>query len=116
MLLGLVIEVPLVTGELMICLSVGEEQDRPVPPFKQGVKYTSRLAQLFSKSPCPCRVQVLQGWTPAALSAPRLRVFQRLVLPAWPAEVFPESAGLVLSGGIKHRLNQKACGSSGSGC
>lgn len=74
-LLGLVVEVPLATGELMICLSVGEEQDRAVPPFKQGVKYISRLAQLFSKSPCPSGVQLLQGWTPTALSAPRLRVF-----------------------------------------
>lgn len=103
-LLGLVMEVPLVTAELMICLSMGEEQHRAVPPFKQGVN-TSRLAELFSKSPCTCRVQMLQGWTPAVLSATRLRVFQRLVLPAWATKVFPESAGLVISGGIKHRLN-----------
>lgn len=74
-MLGLLMEEPLVTGELMICLSVGEEQDGAVPPFKQGVKHISGPAQLFSKSPCPCRVMMLWGWEPAALSAPRLRVF-----------------------------------------
>lgn len=52
MLPGLVTEVPLVTGELMMCLTVGEGQDEAATHFRLGVKYICRLQQLLSKSPC----------------------------------------------------------------
>lgn len=59
----------------MMCLSVGEEQDRAVPPFKQGVKDISRPAQLFPKVTLPLQSPDAAGMDTSSTFCPQVERF-----------------------------------------